>query len=206
MLLFRIRDYLSVIFYKIIGKALFKNFGAGVRIVFPLRIIGSKYIALNDNVTLQIGAFVVAIPIGDVSPALEIKAGTLCGNHVHIVCSKSIVIGEHVLIADKVYISDNLHGYENINLPVMHQPLKQIGTVSIGAGSWIGENVSIIGASIGKNCVIGANSVVTKNIPDYSVAVGSPAVVIKQYNTQTLTWEKTDSKTNLLANSNTSNN
>ena len=48
----------------------------------------------------------------------------------------------------------------------------------------------ILGASVGKHCVIGANSVVTKDIPDYCVAVGSPAVVVKRYNTINKKWEK----------------
>ena len=74
-----------------------------------------------------------------------------------------------------------MHGYENTKIPVKHQPLKQLKEVTIGEGSWIGENVCIIGASVGKNSVVGANSVVTNDIPPFSVAVGSPARVIKEY-------------------------
>lgn len=58
----------------------------------------------------------------------------------------------------------------------------------IGEGSWIGENVCVIGASVGRHCVIGANAVVTKDIPDYSVAVGAPARVIKKYNFNRGAW------------------
>lgn len=55
-------------------------------------------------------------------------------------------------------------------------------SVFIGDGSWIGTNVVVVGnVHIGKHCVIGANSVVTKNIPDYSIAVGVPAKVVKKY-------------------------
>ena len=66
----------------------------------------------------------------------------------------------------------------------------QNGKVRIGSGSWIGENACILGVIIGKQCVIGANSVVTKDIPDYSVAVGIPAKVIKKYNFETQQWER----------------
>ena len=59
--------------------------------------------------------------------------------------------------------------------------IKTKGEVSIGDNSWIGENMSIISCSIGKNCVIGANSVVNTDISDYCVAVGTPEKVIKQY-------------------------
>jgi acetyltransferase-like isoleucine patch superfamily enzyme len=73
----------------------------------------------------------------------------------------------------------------------MDQPIQQIHEVEIGEGAWIGENVCIIGASVGKGCVIGANSVVTKNIPDYCVAVGAPAKIIKRYSFELNEWLKT---------------
>lgn len=95
---------------------------------------------------------------------------------------------KNVLTADKVYITDNLHGYRDVNLAILHQPVIQRNFVEIGEGSWLGENVCIIGACVGKHCVIGANSVVTKDIPDYSVAVGSPARVIKQYCFEKQQW------------------
>ena len=60
--------------------------------------------------------------------------------------------------------------------------------------SWLGENVAIIGASIGKNCVIGANAVVTDDIPDYSVAVGIPARVIRQYDAPSGQWHRVGAK------------
>ena len=72
----------------------------------------------------------------------------------------------------------------------MHQPIKHIGDVEIGDGSWLGENVCILGASIGRNCIIGSNSVVTKDIPDYCIAIGSPAKIIKRYNLKTKEWQK----------------
>ena len=95
-------------------------------------------------------------------------------------------------------ISDNLHSYENISLPISKQPVKQIGCVKIGDGTWLGENVVVIGAKIGKNCVIGANSVVNKDIPDYCVSVGIPAKIIKRFNLKTSKWENTDDAGNFI--------
>ena len=95
-----------------------------------------------------------------------------------------------MLIADKVYISDNMHGYEDISLPITRQPIRQCAPVVIGKESWLGENVCVIGASIGKHCVIGANSVVTKSIPDYCIAVGAPARVIKRFDFSNSSWVK----------------
>jgi len=99
-----------------------------------------------------------------------------------------VCIGDNVLTANNVYISDNLHEYEDITVPIMHQPTRFKRSVMVGDGAWIGENVSIIGASVGKNSVIGANSVVTRDIPDYCVAVGAPAVVIRQFDLQQQKW------------------
>ena len=76
-------------------------------------------------------------------------------------------------------------------MPIMNQPVKVLRKVRIGEGSWLGENVSVCGASIGKHCVIGANSVVTKDIPDYCVAVGSPAKVVKKYDSEKKQWVRT---------------
>ena len=80
-----------------------------------------------------------------------------------------------------VYITDQNHGYEDVNLPISVQTMPE-REVSIGSGSWIGHgSVVLPGARIGEHVVIGANSVVTGEIPSYSVAVGVPARVIKQY-------------------------
>ena len=100
------------------------------------------------------------------------------------------MIDKNVLVANYVYIADNAHGYEDVSLPVKQQAVVQKNHVHIGENSWIGEHVCIIGANVGKHCVIGANSVVTHDIPDYCVAVGSPARVIKKYDFNTRQWVK----------------
>lgn len=81
-----------------------------------------------------------------------------------------------------MYITDCDHEYRDINVPVIDQGIVQRGQmVSIGEGSYIGINAVIVGnVKIGKHCVIGANSVVTKDVPDYCVAVGSPAKAIRK--------------------------
>ena len=122
---------------------------------------------------------------------LVIGAGSKIGNFNHIFCTSSIIIKNNVLTADKVFISDNLHSYEDVSKPVFKQPIKQMKDVVIGEGAWLGENVCIIGASVGKGSVIGANSVVTKDIPDYCVAIGAPARIIKRYNLEMKRWEMT---------------
>ncbi len=119
---------------------------------------------------------------------MEVGEGCVFGYNNHITAIESVRIGDHVLTANNVYISDNLHCYEDIHLPIIHQPVRMKKEVEIGSGSWLGENVCIIGARIGRNCVIGANAVVTQDIPDYCVAVGVPARVIRYYDSVQLAW------------------
>lgn len=109
-----------------------------------------------------------------------------------ISAAKMVTIGEHVLLARNVYISDHTHAYEDINVPIMKQGINNMKPVSIGRHSWLAQNVVVLpGVSIGEHCIIGANSVVNCSIPDFSVAVGAPARVVKRYNSLTMKWEKT---------------
>jgi acetyltransferase-like isoleucine patch superfamily enzyme len=76
------------------------------------------------------------------------------------------------------------------------RPLRVDGwrNIRIGEGSWLGEGVAVIGACIGRNCVVGANSVVTKDVPDYCVVAGAPARIIKRYDPASGLWRKTNPK------------
>lgn len=179
------------LFFNIFYSHRFKHFGKRVSIHSPLHIYGEKNISIGDNVLVQYKSWLAAVPhTGDNQCELQIGNGCVIGHFNEIYATKSIVIEDNVLTADRVYISDNLHGYDNPDIPILSQPIRQIGSVRIGEGSWIGVGATILGAKIGKHCVIGANSVVTKDIPDFCVAVGSPAKVIKRYNNLTHIWEK----------------
>lgn len=156
----------------------------------PLRIDGGESIFIGENVSIKYKTWIASTPLTGDKSQLVFEDGCVIGHFNHIYATKSIILHKNVLTADKVYISDNLHGYEDIETPIKDQPVVQNGTVEIGEGSWLGENVCVIGAKIGKHCVIGANSVVTKDIPDYCVAVGAPARVIKRYNFENKKWEK----------------
>lgn len=195
----RITNNLYIYIFRFFYKTKFKKYGIASNVLFPLNINGMENISIGEKVNIAYKCWLAAVPLtGAEKCELVIGNGTSIGNFNHIYATKSIIIGENVLTADKVYISDNLHGYENVSLPVMMQPIVQIETVEIGDGCWVGENVCIIGVKIGKHCVIGANSVVTKDIPDYCVAVGSPAKVIKRYCFEKNKWLKTDSKGDFL--------
>jgi acetyltransferase-like isoleucine patch superfamily enzyme len=116
-----------------------------------------------------------------VSPVVRIGDRCLIGRGSGIVGHFSIDIGDDVWTGHHVYITDQNHGYENVAQPISQQSQPE-RAVSIGAGSWLGHGSVILpGATIGKHVVIGANAVVTGVIPDFSVAVGSPARVIKRF-------------------------
>ena len=174
--------------YLIWNRHRFMFVGKRTRLERPLRVDGIQNITIGNNVMVHEGAWLDAMPLTGDTVALVIKDGTTLGHYNHIYATQSIVIEKDVLTADKVYISDNLHNYEDVSLPIIKQPIKQCKPVVIGEGSWLGEHVCVIGASVGKHCVIGANSVVTKDIPDFCVAVGAPARVIKKYDELKHKW------------------
>lgn len=120
----------------------------------------------------------------------------LIGTHVRITarcritCAGNITIGNDTLIAPDVFITDHNHGMNpELEGGYSPQPL-EIQDVSIGKGVWLGQRVCVLpGASIGDHSIIGANSVVTGNIPSYTIAVGAPAKVIKRWNCDRKCWE-----------------
>ena len=195
MIITRILSHLKFLKYKKIFGEILEN----SIIKSPLRIDGGKNIFIGKNVFVAYKSWLAALPLtGEKECRLELHDGVTIGHFNHIYATKKIVLEKNVLTADKVYISDNLHGYEDITIPIKDQPIIQNGEVIIGENSWLGENVCVLGASIGKHSIIGSNSVVTKNIPPYCVAVGVPAKIIKRYCFNTKSWHKTDSNGNFI--------
>jgi acetyltransferase-like isoleucine patch superfamily enzyme len=187
-LLVRIISKLGRIWFEFRYRTAFRMLGQGAYLYRPFRIDGPDGIEVGPGTIMQRGGWLYCAGVGEVAASLKLGEGCVLGYNNHIAAVRSVVIGNHVLTANNVYISDNFHSYEDISRPIMHQPVRFKSEVFIGDGCWIGENVCIIGSRIGKNSVIGANAVVTQDIPEYSVAVGAPAVVIKQYDPQLGKW------------------
>lgn len=126
------------------------------------------------------------------SAEINVGDGTYIGRDLHIISLSYINICKDVLIADRVYISDNIHEYKDINIPIIKQNviLKNDRKVILNDGCWIGENVCIIGCSIGRNSVVSANSVVLNDVPDFTIVAGNPAVAIKVYDEINRVWVK----------------
>jgi len=164
----------------------FGAFGAGSIIRFPWNaIMNERYIwigadtMIGEGVALSAGMVVGQPCISD--PVVSIGDRCLIGRGSGIVGHLSIRIGHDVWTGHHVYITDQNHGYEDVTRPISQQSQPE-RAVSIGDGSWIGAGAMVLpGSQIGRHVTIGANSVVTGDIPDWSVAVGAPARVIRRF-------------------------
>lgn len=186
-------DSLYVRFFRCAYARRFASFGRNVYVVFPAGIEGAERISLGNDVYIASGTYLAATPHTKAATCqLKIGDGTKLGRFNHLYATRMISIGRNVLTASGVYIADNTHEFENPHEPILRQGVKQLGDVTIGDGAWLGHNVCILGASVGAQSVIGANSVVTLNVPDHCVAVGAPARIVRRYHPIHQTWRKTN--------------
>ena len=118
------------------------------------------------------------------TPSLTIGEDCHFGAFNHITCINRVEIGNRMLTGKWVTITDNIHGktdQDTLQVAPMKRPLYSKGPVVIGDDVWIGDKVTILsGVTIGDGAVLAANSVVTKDVPAYSVVGGNPAVILKQ--------------------------
>jgi acetyltransferase-like isoleucine patch superfamily enzyme len=164
----------------------FGQMGEGSCIVFPATsLMNERYIhvgaqtMIGQHVTLSAGMAPGQQCVTD--PVVTIGDRCLIGKGSGIVGHFSITIGDDVWTGHHVYITDQNHGYEDLTVPISRQTMPERAVV-VGDGSWLGfGSVVLPGARIGRHVTIGANSVVTGEIPDYSVAAGVPARVIRRY-------------------------
>lgn len=177
--------------FQLLWGGRFEYFGKGARVYRPEGVEGASGITIGDGAVIGARSYLSANSRSPESQAqLIIGDGARIGRFNHIYAAKRIKIGARVLTANNVYIADNTHRYEDPDLAVLDQPVRQLDSVEIGNGSWIGHGACIIGASIGRNCVIGAGAIVRESIPDFSVAVGCPARVVRCFDKGTGRWEK----------------
>ena len=184
--------FLRIVICWIYTKLFFRN-ARLLRLPFDIR--NKKHIEIGKSLTTGIGCRIEAYPVNKNSKQVLIFGTNIeINDYVHIAAGEKIVIGDNVLIASKVFITDLNHGnYKNKSQdsPMTIPNSRKLSTnpVIIKDNVWIGEGVCVMpGVTIGFGCVIGALSVVTKDIPDYSIAVGSPAKVIKEYDFNSEKW------------------
>ena len=170
-------------------SSLFRKIGKNSRVLSLPYIEGAEFIEIGENffcgkdVRLEAWSHYYDQSF---SPRIIIGNNVSFTDRCYISCIDSVTIGDNVLLGREVFITDNSHGKTDLDVlytPPVYRKLESKGSVRIGNNVWIGRQATILsGVSIGEVAVIGANSLVNKNIPAYSVAVGSPAEVIKRLN------------------------
>jgi acetyltransferase-like isoleucine patch superfamily enzyme len=158
-------------------------------------IEGGKYITVGYNSFIGKNAWLGCfdnVLNEQYQPSIQIGNEVSIGKYSCITSINLIKISDGCLISEYFYVSDHTHGFNpSLGIPPLKQKLVSKGPVLIGENCFIGYGVTISpNVVIGKNCVIGSHSVVTKNIPDYSMVAGVPAKVIKKFNFQLNDWIK----------------
>lgn len=191
----------------LIPRLLNRLYTAWVRTTYPLASLGRKVsihytcdlrnptlISIGDFATIHKDVWLHAqLPESGVrDPALIIEDHCFIGRRTHISAKNCIHIEKGVMLAASVFVGDNDHEFSNISMPIRYQGMTEGGRVRIGQGSWIGQNAVILcdkgELNIGRNCVVAANSVVTRSAPAYSVLSGNPARIVKHYDPEVGAW------------------
>lgn len=161
----------------------------------PFECRGQRYIKFGAGFTTGRYCRLEAHNPAGTGATLIIGNNCQINDSVHIASARNITIGDNVLIASRVFITDLNHGsyagesQSPADSIVSERPLAT-NPVSIGDNVWLGEGVVILpGVNLGNNCIVGANSVVTKSYPDNVIIAGNPARLIKEYNAAQGTWE-----------------
>lgn len=171
-----------------------KLYYPGVEFGINCAIANPAYVKIDRGVIMAHHSSITAVTgYNDryYQPIITVGEGSQIGPYNPFAAIDRITIGRYVLFAPYMHVSDHSHGYQDVSKPVMHQPVFSNGPVVIEDGCWLGFGSHILsGVTIGKNSVVGANSSVTKDIPPYCVAVGSPARIIKRYRFEKKRWEE----------------
>jgi len=179
---------------QIFYRSAFGSMGAGTTLWRPLMLQNTRFVHLGCKVTIRDGArFDLTTEHGRQSfiPNVIIGDGSLFEQGFHLTAAGPVVIGRQVTCSRNVSVLGVRHEYEDVTRAIIEQPLG-VAPVSIGDGTLIGMNCVILpGVSIGKHCMIGANSVVSRDVPDFCVAAGSPARIIRRYEAAEQKWVKT---------------
>jgi acetyltransferase-like isoleucine patch superfamily enzyme len=175
----------------------FGNDPKNLRFAKPRTIFNPQHMHLGADIIIGPGSVLKTVTAYPETPSEVKRIGSgvqtfepnlVIGNRVtatgalQISALDSIIIDDDVMFAANVFICDGFHGYESTAIPYKDQPMTKVAPIRIGKGCWVGQNVIVMpGVVIGEMSIIGANSVITKSIPPRSIAVGSPARVIKRW-------------------------
>jgi acetyltransferase-like isoleucine patch superfamily enzyme len=160
----------------------FAEFGRGTALETPVRLLGERRIAIGSDVFVGPDCWLQTLDEGGDDVALWIGDGTNIAGNCVISAVSHVRLGAKVLLARNVYISDHIHAYEDPATAVLDQGVARVAPVDIEDGAWLGQNVVVCpGVRIGRGAVVGANAVVVDDVPEYSLAVGAPARVVREF-------------------------
>lgn len=166
--------------FSMLAAGAFASFGRNAVVQPPVRISGERRIAVGDEVFIGAGSWLQVLDASGEGVALRIGEGSSFAGGCVLSAALSVTVGRSVLVARNVYVADHSHAFEDLDRPVLAQGITRVEPVEIGDGAWLGENVVVgPGVRIGRGAVIGANAVVLADVPDYAVAVGVPARVVR---------------------------
>lgn len=165
----------------------FSSFGAESMLQQPYSVLlGEAAISVGDSTLISAGATLAASPewewSPDDGPIISIGSRVWAARGLSVVAHRRVEIGDDVWFGPDVYITDACHDASDPTRPIGHH-MEPAQPVTIGDGAWIGTGVVVLpGVTIGERVVVGANAVVTDDLPANCVAVGSPARVVRQLN------------------------
>jgi acetyltransferase-like isoleucine patch superfamily enzyme len=166
---------------------------AEAEVRWPYRLPHGKGRHVSRQIELGKGAYIgknAWININSTQARLRIGAGSVIGNDLTVTCGSVVEVGEGVLMSARIALLDQLHDYDawlapqisggSTEPPHFSWAMTDARPVRIGSGTWLGIGVAVLpGVTIGMGCVVGANAVVTQDLPDYSIAVGVPARILR---------------------------
>ena len=172
----------------------FASFGAGVSIHRSCVLQNPRQIAIGDFVTLHPDVWLCAHESAGKasSPSLIIDGSSLIGRRSHIFAKNRIHIEADVISAASVLIQDHGPAFDDPSIPIRYQGASEGGMIRIGRGTWIGQGAAVVceegELTLGANCVVAANSVVTRSAPANSLLSGNPARIVKQFDPTRGVW------------------
>jgi acetyltransferase-like isoleucine patch superfamily enzyme len=175
---------------RIFYRFMFKSFGVKSVIYRPMFICNADCIEIADRVSILEGVRLEVVRRNGRTPLLRIGSNTNIEQDVHIVCHSRVTIGQNVSITGRCAIVDVSHPYEDINVEKIGSIIaNEDSFVEIGDGAFLGYGSVILpNVRIGKRAIVGANSVVTRDVPDFAVVAGSPAKIIRIYSHELRQW------------------
>lgn len=166
--------------------------GAGSYILRPYTLLYRDSLFVGAQTGIHSNAYITPLKKYGrftYTPNITIGNRVYIGRYVYVVAIDAVTIEDGCVLAEQVYITDNSHGLYPERGPIMEQPLETKGPVRIGRECFIGYRASIMpGVVLGEHCIVGANSVVTRSFPPFSMVVGCPARLIKRYCHENRKW------------------